>query len=291
MSTHDPVLVTGATGNQGNAVARHLLGRGIPVRALTRSPDSKVAGELAGAGAEVVKGDFDDAESLERALKGVRGVFSVQNMFQIGVERERAQGIALAEAAARAGARHLVYSSVGGADRNTGIGHFESKWAIEERIRSLGLPATILRPVFFLDNLIMTGMFGSVTWGAVAGALRGGKKLQIIVVDDIGGMAALAFAEPDRFLGRAIEIAGDEVSMDELRAGFREAKRRVPFHIALPPGLLKRMDKDLGSMFAWFRTDGYQADIPAVRALYPELHDLRTGLPHARIMPFQRAKK
>jgi uncharacterized protein YbjT (DUF2867 family) len=283
-----PILVTGATGNQGGAVMRHLLKEGWKVRALTRNPQGEAARALAAAGAEVVRGDFDDATSLRQALDGAYGVFSVQNMLQVGTEKEAQQGIALAEAAHAAGVRHFVYSSVGGAERGTGIGHFESKWRIEQRIRELGLPATILRPVFFTDNLLAPGAGGFLFWGAVAGALKGGKRLQVIAVDDIGAIAALAFAQPGRFIGQALEIAGDELTLEQMVAAYRRAKGSRPWFLPLPSGLLARMDKDLGLMFRWFSTDGYRADIPAVRQLYPALHDFEAGLREGRPVQLQR---
>jgi uncharacterized protein YbjT (DUF2867 family) len=283
-----PILVAGATGQQGGAVMRHLLRGGWKVRAMTRSPQGEAARKLSAEGAEVVRGDFDDAASLRQALEGVHGVFSVQNMLQVGTERETQQGIALAEAAHAAKVRHFVYSSVGGAERNTGIGHFESKWRIEQHIRKLGLPATILRPVFFTDNLLVTGPGAFLFWGAVAGALRGGKRLQVIAVDDIGAIAARVFAEPERFIGQAMEIAGDEPTLDELVAAYRRVKGRKPWFLPIPPGLLARMDKDLGSMFRWFATDGYRADIASVRALHPALLDFEGGLRVGRPVQMQR---
>lgn len=146
------VLVSGATGQQGGAVARSLLGRGFAVRALTRDTDKEAAKELADLGAEVVKGDLEDRPSVERALDGVRGVFSVQQFFEAGYEGEVRQGVQLADRAKAAGVEHYVYSSVGSAHRETGIPHFESKWEVEEHVRASGVPYTVLRPVFFMQN-------------------------------------------------------------------------------------------------------------------------------------------
>ena len=122
------ILVSGATGQQGGAVARNLLEWGFTVRALTRDTDKAAARELADLGAEVVSGDLEDRASIERVLDGVYGVFSVQQFMETGVEGEVRQGVLLADAAKAAGVEHLVYSSVGSAHRDTGIPHFESKW-------------------------------------------------------------------------------------------------------------------------------------------------------------------
>ena len=141
------ILVLGATGQQGSAVASHLLKDGWKVRAMVRNPNSDQAQALGQRGIELVQGDLNQPSSLQEAMKGVYGVFSMQTPVE-GTAAETRQGKAVADAARETGIRHLVYSSVGGAERRTGIAHFESKWQIEEHIRALGLPATILRPVF-----------------------------------------------------------------------------------------------------------------------------------------------
>src|ERR671916_2504543 len=146
----DAILVTGATGNQGGAAARELLANGCRVKAMTRNPTSEAAQALVAENAEVVRADLDDPSSLESALAGVWGVFTVQNTWEAGVEREEEQGKRIAEIARRQGVQHYVYSSVGSAHRATGIPHFDNKWRVEETVRGLGLPSyTILRPVFF----------------------------------------------------------------------------------------------------------------------------------------------
>lgn len=164
------ILVTGATGHQGGAVARHLLEEGWPVRVLTRDASKPAAEALDTAGAHVVEGDMDDPSSLPDTLEGVYGVFSVQNFWEVGYEREVAEGKALADAAFDAGVRHFVYNSVGSADRNTRLSHFESKWEVENYVRRLGLRYTIFRPVFFMDNFL--GMREQITQGKITMGLR-----------------------------------------------------------------------------------------------------------------------
>jgi uncharacterized protein YbjT (DUF2867 family) len=259
-------------------VARHLLRQGWHVRAMTRHPGGAPARLLQAAGAELVQADFLDRPSLTRALTGAYGAFSVQNMLPLGTVVETIQGYAFADAALAAGVRHFVYSSVGGADRATGIGHFESKWAVEEHIRRIGVPATILRPVFFIDNLTTPGPWGRVAWGAVAWALRGGKKLQVLAVDDIGAFVALVLADPQRFVGQAIELAGDEVTLAQMRAAQVHATGKRRLAIPLPPAVLSLLDRDLSQMFRWLRTSGYAADLVALRQLLPSLKRLEDGL-------------
>src|SRR5438128_8184823 len=167
------VLITGATGHQGGATLRHLAKRGgFKLRALTRKPDGDAAKAVAAVGAEVVAGDLDDAASLERALAGAWGVFAVQNTWEAGVEREEEQGKRIAEIARRQGVQHLVYSSVASAHRHTGIPHFDNKWRVEEKVRALGFPSyTVLRPVFFLVNLLLPSFLQGTQQGQVAAAL------------------------------------------------------------------------------------------------------------------------
>src|SRR5215468_4188010 len=155
MTSDRTILITGVTGKQGGAVAQALQGTGFHLRGLTRMPEGERAAALARKGIEVVKGDLDDEATLRRALAGAWGVFSVQNTAEAGVEREEAQGKRLATLAREAGVEHFVYTSVGSADKRTGVPHFENKWRIEETVRGLGFPShVILRPVFFMDNLV-----------------------------------------------------------------------------------------------------------------------------------------
>lgn len=188
--------VVGATGQQGGATARALLEAGAGVRALTRSPGSERARALADLGATVVRADSADAASLRAAFDGADGVFAMTTP-DGGVDGEVEHGAAIADAARDAGVAHLAYSSVGGAERRTGIPHFESKRRVEEHIESLGLPATFLRPVFFMDNF--AGYFAPrVEDGVVVirMPLPGGVPLQMIAGDELTGEeVAAAFGE------------------------------------------------------------------------------------------------
>ena len=107
MSANDEkILITGATGVQGGALARALLGRGRAVRALTRRPDAAAARAVADAGAEVVAGDLLDRPSLDRALAGVDAVFAVGTPYESGPDAEIRQGVTLVDAARAAGVGH-----------------------------------------------------------------------------------------------------------------------------------------------------------------------------------------
>lgn len=272
------ILVTGATGHQGGAVARHLLSRGWQVRALTRDPQKPAAQALAKLGAEVINGDLDARRSVDQALVGVYGAFSVQNFWETGATREIQQGKTLADAARAAGVKHFVYSSVGGAERNTGIPHFDSKWEVEQHVRALDLPATILRPVFYMDNFNSPNFRPAILQGTLTLALRPARTLQMIAVDDIGGFAALAFEKPGEFIGRAFELAGDELTMPQAAEAFSRATGRAVRFVEQPLEQVRSFSKEYAVMLEWFDREGYQADIPALRALYPLLHTFEAWL-------------
>jgi uncharacterized protein YbjT (DUF2867 family) len=265
------ILVTGATGRQGGAVLRHLRTAGWPVRALTRDPNSPTARALTQLGAEVMAGDLDDVASLERALDGVSGVFSVQNFWEHGFQNEVQQGRNLAYAAATAGRVELfVQSSVGGAERHTGIAHFESKRQVEEYVTSLPLPATLLRPAFFMENLSTT--LSPSFDGTLRLPMPPARPLQMVAVDDIGGFAALAFARPDEYRGQALELAGDELTMVEVASLLTGALARPVRFEEVPLEAVRPTNVDMAAMFEWFQREGYRADIPALRARYRRLH-------------------
>jgi uncharacterized protein YbjT (DUF2867 family) len=272
------VLVTGATGRQGGAVARHLLKAGWRVRALTRDPSKPAARALADLGAELVQGDLKDKASVARAVAGSYGVYSVQDTWEHGPESEVEQGKLLADAAKAAKAEHLVYSSVGGADRKTGIPHFESKWQLEEYIRGLGLRTTVLRPVFFMDNLLSPDNHKSILEGTLSMPVHPDTRLQAIAVDDIGAFAAMAFDKPDEWVGKAIELAGDELSMTEYAQHLGRSVGRPVTFVEFPLEEMRKLNEDWAIMCEWFVAHGYEADMPALRRLYPPLKDFDAWL-------------
>lgn len=264
------VLVTGATGKQGGAALRHLREKGFSVRAFARDPDKPEARGLVGRGTEVVRGDMNDPGSLDRAMDGVDGVFSVQTAREEGVEAEVRQGINVAEAARRARISHFVYSSVAAADRNTGIPHFESKNRIEQHIRNTGLRYTIFRPVFFMENWL--GMREQIQNGVLSLPLTPETRLQMIAVDDIGAFVAMAFSRPGHWEGRTMELAGDEVSMQEVAASFARMLGRDVRYEQMPwEDFERRAGSEMTVMWRFFQNEGYTVDIPAVRQELPNL--------------------
>ena len=264
MSDRKTILITGATGQQGGAVLRHLLDSSFQLRALTRKPEGEAARALAAQGVDVVAGDLDDVASLKVALDGVWGVFAVQNTWEAGVEREEEQGKRLARLAREAGVQHLVYSSVGSAERATGVPHFDNKWRVEQEVRALGFPShVILRPVFFMENL-PSPMF--LAGDALGMALDPGTRLQMVAVDDIGRVGARAFTDAATLRGRAIELAGDEVTMAQAAAVLGRALGRDIRFVEHPIAAVRAQSEDLALMLEWFERVGYGADIAALDA-------------------------
>ena len=224
MSNEKVVLVTGGTGSQGGATVTHLLAaEKVRVRVLTRNLESPKAKSLAARGVELVKGDFDDVASLKTALAGVSAAFSVQQWTEKGgTAAEEQHGKRFADAVKAAGSPHLVYSSAEGAERNSGLHHYESKWAIEQHIRAL----RTFRRRFCVR---------SVSWMRLAPqrcsaecssefserTLAASLPIQFVATYDIGWFAARALEDPERYAGRVIPLAGDELSIDDIIKTFK----------------------------------------------------------------------
>lgn len=266
------ILVSGATGKQGGALLKYLLRNGWRIRALTRNPRGRAAQKLSESGVEVVQGDMDDVESLKRAARGVHGVYSVQDFWTVGPKREVQQGKNMADAAHSTGVEHFLYSSVGGAERNSGITHWETKWEVENYIRKLGLPATVLRPAAFMENYYIAAVEIGILKGKLADPIRGDKPYQTIAVDNIGAFGALAFGRPNDFIGLELEIAGSELTNVQAAEVFsRVLGKRVKFQKLPLPIVRLFLGKEFYQMFRWFNEAGFQANIPALKRRFPEV--------------------
>ncbi|MBD2115125.1 MULTISPECIES: NmrA/HSCARG family protein [Cyanophyceae] len=278
-STHTErlILVTGATGNQGSAIARHLLQRGnFKVRALVRDPNKPAAQALQQAGAELAVGDLNDRASLDRALQGAYGVFSLQ-IFQDGLDTEIRQGKMVADAAKAAGIQHFVYSSVGSAERNTGVPHFDSKFQVEEYIRASELPYTILRPVFFFYNYNL--LRPMLETGKLFQPLSPETKLQQLSEEDYGEMVADVFNRPADFMKGEIELASVDMTMPEIAAAFSRVLgkpveyQQVPFE-----AFEQQIGEELTIMYRWFENVGYGADLAQLKRDFSAQTDFESYL-------------
>ncbi|CAI1036414.1 NmrA/HSCARG family protein [Serratia quinivorans] len=271
------IVVLGATGQQGSAVARSLATDGRwQVSALSRNPNSDTARRLAASGIELLAADLDKPASIRQAFAGAYGVFSVQGS-EGGGELETRRGVAVADSALASGIEHLVYASVGGADRRSRVPHFDSKWRIEEHIRQIGIAATILRPVFFMDNFVKSSM-RTVLITLLRSYVPKAKPLQMIATTDIGNYVAHAFANPDIFIGKAEEIAGDDLTREQIVTVFKRHGWSAGLPFPVSRLLLRPLPYDVRRMFNWFGEAGFKADIPALKARHPDLLTLTDWL-------------
>ena len=260
------ILVTGATGTQGGAVVDHLLADSEQweIYGLTRDATSDGAEALEARGVTVVEGDLTDADRMAELVDGMDAVYGVTMFMEQGTDVEVEQGVTLAEAAADAGVDHFVYSSVGSADADTGLPHFESKWAVEQRIAELGLPATVIRPVFFMQNFAYM-MRDDIMDGQLTMPLREGVSLAIVDATDIGQAVVAALSDPDAFLGEVITLAGDDLTLEEFAAAFSDhlGHEVEPIHAGVED-YREMAGDELADMFQWFNDVGYDIDIPTL---------------------------
>jgi uncharacterized protein YbjT (DUF2867 family) len=272
MANRLSVLVSGATGQQGGALARILLGRGHRVRAFVRRPDSFEAEELERLGAELAEGDFEEPSSIESAARGTDALFIVATPFEAGMEAETRHGIAAADAAKAAGVEHLVYSSVADADKDTGIPHFDSKREVEKHIEGLGIPYTIVAPVYFMDNLLAPWTLPQLKEGRFPMALPSSRPLQQIALSDIASFTALVLENRKEFLDRRVDIASDELAGEEVAEILTRITGHEIHYVELPLEQVRQaMGEDGARMFEWFDEVGYSADIEALRREHPEV--------------------
>jgi uncharacterized protein YbjT (DUF2867 family) len=271
------IVVTGATGNQGSAIARHLLQRGnFKVRALVRDPNKPASLALQQAGAELAVGDLNDRASLDRALQGAYGVFSLQ-IFQDGLDTEIRHGKAVADAAKAAGIQHFVYSSVGSAERNTGVPHFDSKFQVEEYIRASELPYTILRPVFFFYNYNL--MRPMVETGTLFQPLSPETKVQQLSEEDYGEMVADVFDRPADFMNGEIELASVDMTMPEIAAAFSRVLGKPVQYQQIPfEAFEQQIGEELTIMYRWFENVGYGADLTQLKRDFSAQTDFESYL-------------
>lgn len=277
MAANRRIFVTGATGRQGGATARVLLARGYRVRGLTRDASKPAAEALRAEGAEMVEGDLSDPGSIRPHLNGVDGVFAALNYWEAGYNGEVRQGRGLIDAAAEIGVSHFVYSSVASADRNTGIAHFESKWEIGQHLRSAGLAYTVFRPVAFMDDWEDERV--SIASGVIALPVDPMVPYQQVAVADIATFSAMAFDRPDDWIGRSIDLAGDDLPMLHVAEVFgRVTGRAVRYAQMRWKDCRTEFGEDLSTMFRFYNDVGSAAEIPSLRRTHPGLKTLEQYL-------------
>jgi uncharacterized protein YbjT (DUF2867 family) len=264
------VLVVGATGNQGGAVVDHLLASdaAFDVRGLTRDATSDAAAALEDRGVTMVEGDLDDPETLRGPVADADAVFAVTNFWTQGYDAQVRQGKAIADVASEEGVDQFVFSGVGSHDEDTGVPHFDSAGEIDDHIRNLDLPWTILKPVFFMENLEAFAE-DVVDDGQLALPLAEGVGLQMVTNDDLGHAAAVALANPEEFVGESIDIAGDERTLAETAAALTAVTGREVEAVHVPVAeAYETFGEEFTVMCEWFNEVGYSADVPALESRF-----------------------
>ena len=262
------ILVTGATGQQGGSLARLLLRKKHKVYALTRNTQSSAAQDLRNRGANIVKGDLDDSDSLQRAVKDVESVFLMGTPFEDGTEGEIRRGKLMADIAKENGIEHLVYSSVANADKNTGIPHFESKYKVEQHIKNLGIPHTIIGPTFFMENLLGPGL----EQGQLALPLSSSSVLQQSALQNIAEFSALVLERRKPFLGKRIDIASDKVTGEQAARILSNVLGYKIRYVPVPLEQVYQTNEDMARMYDWYEKVGTSIDISALHQEYPEVN-------------------
>lgn len=262
------IVVVGATGRQGGAVARHLRAHGWRVQGLVRNPTSMAARRLERLGVELVVGDLDDRAALMRIFRRSYGVFAVTDFWKNGAAKERQHGLNLVEAAGSAGVRHFVYASAAAVHLAQGVPQLEGKWEVEQRGWALGLPMTVLRPNFFMETLDDRSFFPPLMWGMMRAVIGGDKPLQWVAVDDIGAAAAATFGDPARYIGRTLTLAGDRLSVDACDEIFSCVTGKRPRTLRLPRWFLRRfVSAELVALWEWVAHAPIEGSVELTREL------------------------
>jgi uncharacterized protein YbjT (DUF2867 family) len=262
------VAVTGATGKQGGAVARGLLERGHNVRAVTRDPNSSQAKSLANAGATLVMASLEDTATITKALEGATSLFATTTPSG-GTAAEIRQCVVAADAAKAAGV-HLVFASVGNANRYTGVPHFDSKYEVEKHIAKIGARATILAPVAFMENLSF--IKEQLAKGLYASALAPTKAVAQVAIPDIGAVAVRVLENARHFTGKRIDLAGDGLSGNDSMAILSRITGRAFSYFQIPLDVVRqRMGEDAVKMYEWFDRVGFTVDRSVLRREFPDV--------------------
>jgi len=249
------ITVFGATGTSAGQAARKLVEAGWRVRAATRDPGGEKAVALAGLGAVPVAADLDDRAAIRAAIEGVDAIYlagpSLGNRWDIG---QAVQGINVADAAAEVGIRHFIYQSAL-AGNARGVLSVGSKRAIEERIAELGLPATITRPSLFMDNFLT--YFPPQRDGdglTIAMALPADTPQGMVSAEDIGRAAVAVADDPDRYIGREIDLIADTMTFRQMAEVIAAVSGRPTRAQSVPLEALEEFWPQGVKLYRWLST-------------------------------------
>ena len=275
----ETIAVIGATGRQGGQVARRLLEQGWRVRAITRKPESKKAAALKALGAEVVTANLDDPGSLGSAFENAYGVYHMQpGLGDISVEVP--QGRNAAETAKKAGIRHLVYGSAGPGQNRTGIEQWDAKIEVKNIMNELGIPLTVLRPMAFMELMTDPAYYPqSSTWYTMTNLTGTERKIPWLSVQDLGAIAAKAFANPGDFIGKDLPLASDAQSLAELREIYKDVRGKYPPRFPMPLFLMKKfVGQDILNMWNWLRENPVSLETDPTYQVHPQAMTVPTWL-------------
>lgn len=256
MENTKQIFVTGVTGNQGSAVTGYLLNQGYEIIGLTRNANSEKAQHLKKQGVKIIEGNLNNPSTYQSEIIKSDAIFFFQALQN--KKSEIKQGKLFLDTVISTGRKHLVYSSVLGADLNTGIPHFESKYVIEKFIKSSNINYTILRPASFYENFLHPQVANRIKKGKYVSPLNNTCKQQMIGVDDIGKIAAQVISNPKIYLNKTLSIATDEYQIAELLDLFSEAIKK-PVKYNKLPGFIVRlaMGNDLYKMFKYMNQNDF----------------------------------
>lgn len=287
--TRKTILVIGATGAQGGSVARNLIARGqFNVRAMTRNSNSAAAQELRELGAELVEGNLDDVDSLRAAMTGVYGVYGVTNFWE-HFDKEAEQGRNLVNAVAQSNVEHFIFSTLPHVARATNGAlkspHFDLKAEHEDFARSLNIPATFVHVPFYYENFLYFFPPRPAGDGTYAfGFPQGDTPLAAISVQDVGKLVAPMFEQPERYIGKVVKLAGDEIPATEYAAAMSRATGKTINYAYVPRETFAALGfpgaEDLADMFEYYRLHipSRKDDVAACRAVAPDLQSFDTWI-------------
>ena len=306
MPNKKTIAVLGATGAQGGGLVQAILDDGnsaFAARAITRNSKSAKAVKLGEAGAQVVEANLDDVTSLKKAFAGAYGAFCVTNFWEhFSPETEIAQAGNLAEAAAAAGLKHVIWSTLEDTRKRvpldddrmpTLIGkykvpHFDAKGEADIQFTKRDVPTTFLVTSFYWDNLIY---FGAGPKPGPQGVLAismpmGSGKLPGIAAEDIGKCAYGIFKGGHKYIGETVGVAGEHLTGAEMANELSKALGKEVRYNDVAPEAYRQFGfpgaEDLGNMFQYkrdFNDDFCRArPVSVARQLNPELLDFSAWL-------------
>jgi uncharacterized protein YbjT (DUF2867 family) len=236
-----------------------------------------------------MQGDMGDAASLKRVFEGAYGVYSLQNPFISGSEGEVRQGKNVADVAKESGVQHLVYGSAGIGKKGTGIPSWESKLQVEEHMKALGLPLTVVRPMALMELMTDKKFFPAIgTWNVMPKLMGNSRRIPWLCADDLGAIVARIFADPQQFIGQDILLASDVQSLEQCRAVYRDVMHKNPARYPVPAWLFQRFGfagQDLTAMWNWLRTETVPLDTTPTRAIYQDALTVRDWLSKQKTEP------